>query len=188
MNNSKNAQKRIRQKALNTARKNSGNENQAFNNKERIRKDPRLKALNLINPVEGTPRVPTLADIKTMYGAPATLAEVDADTKKANDAAIGQCHSLLRDAISIMGVGPLPQFLGYGYLTGLAQNGLIRAGCEMIADEMVEKGITLTTKGNNSPDTDKQAKLDRLNELITKINLLPTLRKAVSISKYYGGN
>ena len=40
-----------------------------------------------------------------------------------------------------------PQFLGYGYLTGLAQNGLIRAGCEMIADEMVEKGITLTTKG-----------------------------------------
>ena len=52
MNNSKNAQKRIRQKALNTARKNSGNENQAFNNKERIRKDPRLKALNLINPVD----------------------------------------------------------------------------------------------------------------------------------------
>lgn len=64
MNNSKNAQKRIRQKALNTARKNSGNENQAFNNRERIRKDPRLKALNLINPVEGTPRVPTLNDIK----------------------------------------------------------------------------------------------------------------------------
>lgn len=53
---------------------------------------------------------------------------------------------------------------------------------------MVEKGITLTTKGNNDPDTDKQAKLDRLNELITKINLLPTLRKAVSISKYYGGS
>lgn len=188
MNNSKNAQKRIRQKALNTARKNSGNENQAFNNKERIRKDPRLKALNLINPVEGTPRVPTLADIKTMYGAPATLAEVDADTKKANDAAIGQCHSLLHHAISIMGMSAYPQFLGYGYLTGLAQNGLIRAGCEMIADEMVEKGITLTTKGNNDPGTDKQAKLDRLNELITKINLLPTLRKAVSISKYYGGS
>lgn len=188
MNNSKNAQKRIRQKALNTARKNSGNENQAFNNKERIRKDPRLKALNLINPVEGTPRVPTLADIKTMYGAPATLAEVDADTKKANDAAIGQCHSLLHHAISIMGMSAYPQFLGYGYLTGLAQNGLIRAGCEMIVDEMVEKGITLTTKGNNDPDTDKQAKLDRLNELITKINLLPTLRKAVSISKYYGGS
>lgn len=188
MNNSKNAQKRIRQKALNTARKNSGNENQAFNNKERIRKDPRLKALNLINPVEGTPRVPTLADIKTMYGAPATLAEVDADTKKANDAAIGQCHSLLHHAISIMGMSAYPQFLGYGYLTGLAQNGLIRAGCEMIADEMVEKGITLTIKGNNDPDTDKQAKLDRLNELITKINLLPTLRKAVSISKYYGGS
>lgn len=188
MNNSKNAQKRIRQKALNTARKNSGNENQAFNNKERIRKDPRLKALNLINPVEGTPRVPTLADIKTMYGAPATLAEVDADTKKANDAAIGQCHSLLHHAISIMGMSAYPQFLGYGYLTGLAQNGLIRAGCEMIADEMVEKGITLTTEGNNDPDTDKQAKLDRLNELITKINLLPTLRKAVSISKYYGGS
>ena len=188
MNNSKNAQKRIRQKALNTARKNSGNENQAFNNKERIRKDPRLKALNLINPVEGTPRVPTLADIKTMYGAPATLAEVDEDTKKANDAAIGQCHSLLHHAISIMGMSAYPQFLGYGYLTGLAQNGLIRAGCEMIADEMVEKGITLTTKGNNDPDTDKQAKLDRLNELITKINLLPTLRKAVSISKYYGGS
>lgn len=188
MNNSKNAQKRIRQKALNTARKNSGNENQAFNNKERIRKDPRLKALNLINPVEGTPRVPTIADIKTMYGAPATLAEVDADTKKANDAAIGQCHSLLHHAISIMGMSAYPQFLGYGYLTGLAQNGLIRAGCEMIADEMVEKGITLTTKGNNDPDTDKQAKLDRLNELITKINLLPTLRKAVSISKYYGGS
>lgn len=188
MNNSKNAQKRIRQKALNTARKNSGNENQAFNNKERIRKDPRLKALNLINPVEGTPRVPTLADIKTMYGAPATLAEVDVDTKKANDAAIGQCHSLLHHAISIMGMSAYPQFLGYGYLTGLAQNGLIRAGCEMIADEMVEKGITLTTKGNNDPDTDKQAKLDRLNELITKINLLPTLRKAVSISKYYGGS
>ena len=42
--------------------------------------------------------MPTLADIKTMYGAPATLAEVDADTKKANDAAIGQCHSLLHHA------------------------------------------------------------------------------------------
>ena len=47
MNNSKNAQKRIRQKALNTARKNSGNENQAFNNKERIRKDPRLSLIHI---------------------------------------------------------------------------------------------------------------------------------------------
>lgn len=38
MNNSKNAQKRIRQKALNTARKNSGNENQLSTTKNESEK------------------------------------------------------------------------------------------------------------------------------------------------------
>lgn len=178
--------KSSRKKAIQTARRNSGQENRAQNAVNAWRgNDPRLKALNLVS--GGVHSTPTIDDIRKMYGAPTTLAEVDEKTRLANDAAISQCHSLLHHAISVMGMSAYPQFLGYGYLTGLAQNGLIRAGCEMIADEMLEKGITLTTRGNHDPDTDKQEKIDRLTELITKIDLLPTLRKAVSTSKYYGG-
>lgn len=186
MSNSKNAARRARRKAIEDARR--GVENVAYETmRRRVQQDPRVKALSLMNCVSGEMKAPTLEDIKTMYGAPATLGDPDKTAKGANDTALAQCHSLLHHAITIMGANAYPQFLGYGYLTGLAQNGLIRAGCEMIADEMIEKGITLTTKGNNDPDSDKQEKIDRLNELITEISLLPTLRKAISISKYFGG-
>ena len=50
----------------------------------------------------------------------------------------------------VLGDNVYPQFLGYGYLTALTQNPLIRTGVEMIASEMTEKGWKLTTEKEES--------------------------------------
>lgn len=60
-------------------------------------------------------------------------------------------YSLLQHTMSVMGaVATFPQFVGYGVLSNLSQDGLIRSGVGMRADEMTRKWIEL--KKDSKPD------------------------------------
>ncbi len=61
--------------------------------------------------------------------------------------------SLLSHAVGLgLGFAEIaPQFLGYAYLAGLAQNGLLRAGVTTVADDMTRRWIELKHSGAAQP-------------------------------------
>lgn len=72
---------------------------------------------------------PTPDDISRLYGPAKTLGAPE-DVQLAMDARLADSgvYSLLQHSLEL-GVGIAPQFMGYGVLQNLAQNGLIRGLC-----------------------------------------------------------
>lgn len=84
------------------------------------------------------------------YLPPRTLGASE-DHQLAMDSHLRSCgfHNLLTHAVNLgMGFEEIaPQFLGYPYLAGLSQNGLIRAGVTTVADEMTKRWARLKRIG-----------------------------------------
>ena len=107
-------------------------------------------------PVRHVP--PTPEQLAARYMPPRTLGATEAH-QLAVDSALEECgfHSLLQHAIGLgMGFEEIaPQFLGYPYLAGLSQNGLIRAGVTTVAEEMTKRWIEVQRGGKAKPGDDK---------------------------------
>lgn len=142
------------------------------------------KALNVINSGNNNNIFiePRLEDVQTMFGIPETMGNPDANAQAANDEAISACHSLILHTMRVLGDNVYPQFLGYGYLTALTQNPLIRTGVEMIASEMTEKGWKLTTEKEESRE-----KIKYLESELNRLNVKDMFYKAICNNGYMGG-
>lgn len=142
------------------------------------------KALNVINSGNNNNIFiePRLEDVQTMFGIPETMGNPDATAQAANDEAISACHSLILHTMRVLGDNVYPQFLGYGYLTALTQNPLIRTGIEMIASEMTEKGWKLTTEKEESRE-----KIKFLESELNRLNVKDMFYKAIGNNGYMGG-
>lgn len=142
------------------------------------------KALNVINSGNNNNIFiePRLEDVQTMFGIPETMGNPDATAQAANDEAISACHSLILHTMRVLGDNVYPQFLGYGYLTALTQNPLIRTGVEMIASEMTEKGWKLTTEKEESRE-----KIKFLESELNRLNVKDMFYKAICNNGYMGG-
>lgn len=77
----------------------------------------------------------------------------------------------------------MPKFLGYPLLSNIAQDPLIRAGIETIADDMTRKFINLTSKG----DIDLSAKISELESDLQKFRVKSIFNQAISMCGYQGG-
>lgn len=77
----------------------------------------------------------------------------------------------------------MPKFLGYPLLSNIAQDPLIRAGIETIADDMTRKFINLTSKG----DVDLSAKISELESDLQKFRVKSIFNQAISTCGYQGG-
>lgn len=84
---------------------------------------------------------------RRMYGPAKTLG-ANEDVQIAVDNALDESgvYSLLAHSIN-MGSMPITQFMGYGALQQLAQNGLIRACIETVSDDMTRNWIELKREG-----------------------------------------
>lgn len=82
-----------------------------------------------------------------------------------------------------LGQFPMTSFLGYGALQQIAQQGLIRACVQTVADDMTRKWIEL--KSGEEVDAEK---LDKLKDLIeNKYHLRQIFHKAFTTTGYMGG-
>lgn len=126
----------------------------------------------------------TLDEIQQRYGRPQTFGNPDEDTVMALDEAIRPTMGLLHHSISVMGNDAFPQFLGYGYLTMLAQDGLIRAGVSMIAKEMTAKWIMLQRQGDSHGDDET---IIALTEEMKRFKLQSLFREVGENCGYFGG-
>ena len=112
---------------------------------------------------------------------------------KALDAA--GVYSLLSHSFAAGLAEAFPQFLGYGVLAQLTQNGLIRAGVEMRADEMTRRWIELTYTGQADDTQDpegaagggSQTLISKMTAELDRLDARRIFRAAAAMSGYFGG-
>ena len=132
------------------------------------------------------------------YNLPQTLGNVPKSVQEINDSAFNaikpQLESFVADSwqhtMKAMGILHCADasFMGYGALANLSQNGLIRAGVEMRADEMTRKWGELSRKGNNEDDSEEQQKkLDDISAEMEKWKVRELFRSASCLCGYMGG-
>lgn len=141
------------------------------------------KAMDIAFPVIYKPpqKVVTAQD----YALPITLGNPPEDVSKALDNCFAPMTSLINHALRDLGTEGMPAFPGYGMLTGLSQNSLIRAGVEMRTNEMMRKWGEFVRKGGEQTDGDKI--IEQINNDIEKFNIKAKLRNCLSTSGYMGG-
>lgn len=126
-----------------------------------------------------------LAAVKNRYGVPLTNA--GKEVKAAMDSALEHSghFNAVRNVVAAGGIDAYPQFLGYAYLSGLQQNGFIRAGVEGLADEMTAKFIELIRTADTEDNNDD--KINRINEFLNKFQIKELFNKAAALNGYFGG-
>ena len=90
----------------------------------------------------------TLDEVKRRYGPPKTLG-CPKEKHMAMDSALSDSgvYTLLQHTFEL-GMAMPPQFLGYGMLQGIAQNGLIRACVSTVSNDMTRSWIELQREGD----------------------------------------
>lgn len=126
-----------------------------------------------------------LAAVKSRYGVPLTNA--GREVKLAMDSALEHSghFNTIRNMVASGGIDAYPQFLGYAYLSGLQQNGFIRAGVEGLADEMTVKFIEIIRTADTEDNNDD--KINRINEFLNKFQIKELFNKAAALNGYFGG-
>ena len=84
---------------------------------------------------------PTMAQIQKIYGPAATLGAPE-EVRLAMDSALESAgvYSLIQHTFEL-GQMPAAEFVGYGMLQAMSQNGLLRACIETVADDMTRNWI-----------------------------------------------
>ena len=126
------------------------------------------------------------------YKLPETLGNPPAKVKTAHDKCFTPVRNLLSHSLRELDEEGIPVFVGYGVLSGLTQNGLIRAGVEMRSDEMTRKWGEFVSGGEDentdeTADDDKDEKIKALEKAAKRFKLKETFNKAASFCGYFGG-
>ena len=126
-----------------------------------------------------------LKTIRKQYGVPLTNA--GESVKLAMDNALEQSghFTTIRNAVASGGIDAYPQFLGYAYLSGLQQNGFIRAGVEGLADDMTARFIELIRTSDIENNNDD--KINKINEYLNTFQIKELFNKAAALCGYFGG-
>ena len=135
-------------------------------------------------------RVPTLDEVRSKYGPPATLGAPNEDAVLAMDRAMEDrgVYTLLQHGFELGQYGAASNFLGYGALQNIAQNGLIRACVETVADDMTRAWIELQQEGDDdSEDGEAQERIERLDKAMKRLDLQKVMHEAAAKTGYYGG-
>lgn len=124
---------------------------------------------------------------KNRYEAPATLGRPQKGMDGYSEVmAMDECfrNVLSRALRSQIQYSAFPLFVGYGMLSNLAQEALIRAGVETIADEMTRKNIQLYYDEDGN---DKEKLINDLNSEMVKFKIRERMNEALLKDGYFGG-
>lgn len=100
----------------------------------------------------------------------------DEQIKMLNDAGV---FSMLGDGM----YSDIPQFPGYMTLAQMSQDGVIRAGVELRADEMTRRWIEFTYQGEDGDE----GKIEALEEDMDRLHVDKVFRDAIQMCGFYGG-
>ena len=104
----------------------------------------------------------------------------DTNARAIQDAALRQCgiYNMIGNLYNA------PRFLGYAELANLSQNGIIRAGVELRADEMTRRWIEYDYTGEAMTDEEAGAAIE---EEMVRFKIQRLFRDAAQMCGYFGG-
>lgn len=140
---------------------------------------------------------PTLDMVRQCYGPPVTFGVGAAKAKEHQltmDSALSDqgFYTLLQHTFETGMLCP-PQFLGYGQLQNLAQNGLIRACVSTVANDMTREWVEVVRKGekdDGAGDLDGDGTDDVLPRIVScmeRLKVKDRFAEAVELTGYEGG-
>lgn len=148
------------------------------------------RRMNLSPDVRGRParpHIPTEDEIRAMFGPARTLgAPEDACIAMDNRLASSGVYTLLQHTFET-DMAPAAQFMGYGALQNIAQNGLIRACIETVADDMTRAWIGLKREGAGPRTGEDDELLTELAHAADSLELQRIFHEAVELVGYEGG-
>lgn len=98
----------------------------------------------------------------------------------ANDAA---CDCSLSDYLDTQAIRGAQAFIGYAACSNLAQDGLMRAGVETLADEMTRKFVELVS----TSDDDESEAVTTLTKALERFEVESVFNQAAAKTGYFGG-
>lgn len=141
-----------------------------------------------INAIGSTPRKQyTMEEVKELFSLPQTMGAPQGVREQFNlafDAAGGftGVFNTLNGHTHDLGQAQFNAFMGYGALMNVAQNGMIRACVQTVADDITKKWIAIV--GGEEEDKER---VDTLTDLIKQYRLQAVFHEAVTMVGYYGG-
>ena len=141
-----------------------------------------------INAIGTSPRKQyTMEEVKELFGLPQTMGAPQGVREQFNlafDAAGGftGVFNTLNGHTHDLGQVQFNAFMGYGALMNVAQNGMIRACVQTVADDITKKWIAIV--GGEEEDKER---VDELTDLIKQYRLQAVFHEAVTMVGYYGG-
>ncbi len=126
-------------------------------------------------------------EVRRLMGLPETIG-APAESKEQFDLAFdaiggfGAMQNSLNSHTHALGQMPVTSFMGYGALQAIAQNGMIRACVQTVADDVTKKWIEVV--GGEEEDKERVAKL---TDLIKRYNLQKIFHDAIATVGYFGG-
>ena len=141
-----------------------------------------------INAIGSTPRKQyTMEEVKELFSLPQTMGAPQGVREQFNlafDAAGGftGVFNTLNSHTHDLGQAQFNAFMGYGALMNVAQNGMIRACVQTVADDITKKWIAIV--GGEEEDKER---VDELTDLIKQYRLQAVFHEAVTMVGYYGG-
>lgn len=131
--------------------------------------------------------IPTIDEIKAVYGPAKTLGTPKKVTMAADHAMSGGgAYTLLQHAFEMgQGFGGAPSFMGYAALSNISQNGLIRACVETVADDMTREWIEIVEADVKSADESEVKKT--LEDAMIDYKVREVFHKSAELNGYFGG-
>lgn len=139
----------------------------------------------LRTPPQATQLVETVEKVRERFAPPVTLG-VSEKERLAQDEALsdagfyGAIHRSLQQHGYELGQYPVTSFVGYGALQQIAQNGMIRACVQTVADDITREWITIT-----GDDAEAVEEIQTLQE--KKYHLRTLFHEAATLTGYMGG-
>lgn len=153
--------------------------------KRQMALDNLLQLLHTPQPSAAT--VPSIEEVRARYSLPVTMGAPESVREQLNLAfdnvgGFAQIQSSLVQHLSDLGQMPMASFLGYGALQNLAQEPLIRACVQTVADDLTRKWIEIV--GGEEADAERVTKLDQLQK---RYHLQTVFHDAAVMVGLYGG-
>lgn len=125
---------------------------------------------------------------KNLFNPPATLGRPEKGTSGYKEVmAMDECfrNVLSRSFKNQLQYAAFPMFVGYGLLSNLSQEALIRAGVETIADDMTRKPIELYY--DDDAGNEKEDLINNINSDLKKYKIKEKINTAMLKDGYFGG-
>jgi len=127
--------------------------------------------------------------IKESYSPPITFGKPKEDIELAMDFCSNSIYDFIGSSSnSSLGLFGSAEFMGYASLSNLMQDGLLRIGPDIMAEEMTRKWVEFSFSGESEGDNkEKSTEIEEIESEFTRLDVRGIFRQAELFNEFFGG-